>query len=300
MKDVKLLLLFSYAISRVHCRIAQVHTSQGTYQANTTLPNLDQFLSIPYAAPPLGNLRFAPPIPYTGSPSNVINATTRGPGCLTYPTSAGSNGLSEDCLTLDIIRPSSRPSNSTISSLNTTNNTTSPTRPAHEKLLPVIIFIFGGANINGESAWYDGSNLATHALDTDNPILYITFNFRLGGFGWLYNSLFASEDLLNIGLKDQRMALKWVRKNIAAFGGDPDRVALMGQSSGAFDVWMHMRGEVVEGERLFGGAVCMSGAPASLALKGGWFSSLFFSLLCVVFGAYGCELMHGSAYALGR
>lgn len=98
-------------------------------------------------------------------------------------------------------------------------------------------------------------------------------NYRLGGFGFLYNSLFQrSGNLLNTGLKDQHLALQWVHDNIARFGGDPSKVTLFGQSAGSFNVWMQMRYAASHNETgdkaLFHGAILESGMPASLALKG--------------------------------
>lgn len=98
-------------------------------------------------------------------------------------------------------------------------------------------------------------------------------NYRLGGFGFLYNSLFQrSGNLLNTGLKDQHLALQWVHNNIARFGGDPSKVTLFGQSAGSFNVWMQMRYAASHNETgdkaLFHGAILESGMPASLALKG--------------------------------
>lgn len=235
----------------------KVSTPQGSYLGNTNLSGLDQFLGIPYASPPVGNLRFAQPAPYNGSSSDVKNATSYGPGCISYADTTGA-GLSEDCLTVNIIRPT----------CNSTSNGTSYCDRDNGEPLPVLVFIYGGANINGQTKWYPGDGLVSQSIVSGKPIIYVSMNYRVGGLGWLYNSLFAANDILNLGLKDQWLALKWIKQNMRAFGGDPDRVTIFGQSAGAFNVWMMMRAQAVEGETLFRGAIEMSGAGASLALKG--------------------------------
>lgn len=244
-----------------------VLTPQGTYHPNTSIPGVEQFLGIPYAEPPLGALRFADPQPYTsGDPLQQIDATSYGPACLQDRAFEAANGLSEDCLTLNIYRPAA----------NTPNTTGSP-------LLPVLIYIYGGANIGGQSQHYTASNLVLHSLNhlfpttstTPKPVLAVTLNYRTGGLGFLSNTLFARNALLNAGLKDQRLALRWLRANVAAFGGDPRRMVIFGQSAGSFDVWMQVRYEAYissaakEGESgLFRGATMESGGPGSLALRG--------------------------------
>ncbi|KAK0628008.1 Secreted lipase [Lasiodiplodia hormozganensis] len=280
----QLLLLISPAALCQALPPLPVLTPQGTYHPNTSIPGVDQFLGIPYAEPPLGALRFADPQPYTsGDPSQQIDATSYGPACLQDRAFEAANGLSEDCLTLNIYRP-------TAAAVNPTPNTTGS---SPFPLLPVLIYIYGGANIGGQSQHYTASNLVLHSLNllhpTTNPkpqpILAVTLNYRTGGLGFLSNTLFARNNLLNAGLKDQRLALRWLRANVAAFGGDPGRMVIFGQSAGSFDVWMQVRYEAYvsassstttnssvgggdENGRLFSGAIMESGGPGSLALRG--------------------------------
>ncbi|EOD45421.1 putative carboxylesterase type b protein [Neofusicoccum parvum UCRNP2] len=246
----QLVLLFTPALCQHQPRVS---TPQGIYIGNATIPGVDQFLGIPYAAPPIGPLRFADPAPYTsGSPTTEFNATNYGPGCLQDASFADENGLSEDCLTLNIFRPS-LPS-------------TTPPPP----LLPVLVFLYGGANIAGQPKWYNAPNLVRNASARAHPLLVATLNYRTGGLGFLTNTPLAARRLLNPGLKDQRMALRWLHAHLPAFGGDPQRVVLFGQSAGSFDAWMQTRVAAVEGEEgvLFQGVVLESGAPGSLALRG--------------------------------
>ncbi|KAL1638070.1 hypothetical protein SLS58_008996 [Diplodia intermedia] len=235
-----------------------VSTPQGIYHPDTSIGGVEQFLGIRYAEPPVGALRFAAPVPYaSGDAAQHVDATRYGPACLQDAGFEADNGLSEDCLTLNIFRPASMvPSNtSSATSSNTTTDTNANEPPS--PLLPVLVYIYGGANIGGQSRHYTAANLVLHSLGalpptTPNrttttraapatPVLTITLNYRTGALGFLANTLFARRNLLNLGLKDQRLALAWVRDHVRAFGGDPARVTVFGQSAGAFDAWMQVR-----------------------------------------------------------
>ncbi|KAK3687790.1 alpha/beta-hydrolase [Podospora appendiculata] len=191
-----------------------------------SLPCVRQFLGIPYGQPPLGELRFAPPKP--ALPFGDINATQFPPSCMQYlmewPESiytqdifefnlqglnSTSPNISEDCLTLSIWTP------------------TDKTRAA---LLPVILFITGGAfAVGGEDIPYQ--NPAQWVQRTQVHIV-VTFNYRMNIFGFP-NAAGIPVEHQNPGLLDQRLAVEWIRDNIAAFGGDPQRITLWGQSAGA-------------------------------------------------------------------
>lgn len=110
--------------------IPRVATPQGTYVGSSSVPGVDQFLSIRYAEPPVGQMRFADPVAYhSGTEGSEVDVSSYGPGCQQDPTLQDGNRLSEDCLTLEVIRPATIPSGGS---------------------LPVMVFIFGGANFNGE------------------------------------------------------------------------------------------------------------------------------------------------------
>ncbi|KAK8163163.1 Alpha/Beta hydrolase protein [Phyllosticta citrichinensis] len=229
----------------------EVALRQGTYTPNTSVATVDQFLSIPFAAPPVGQLRFANPQPYTsGSPKKRFKATTYGPGCPQGRSPPRYNGYAEDCLTLDVLRPVGARSRWT--------------------KLPVLVWIYGGSEIAGQSILYNGTKLVDYSASTRRPIIFVALNYRTGGFGLSVNSLFAKEGILNVAIKDQYAGLEWVHSNIAAFGGDPKKVVIFGESAGSFNAWMQMRYAAVKKEsgRLFQGAIAESGAPASLLLKG--------------------------------
>jgi para-nitrobenzyl esterase len=180
-----------------------------SYQSGGTNRQINSFRAIPYAAPPVGPLRFCTPQP-PGRWRGVRDATNPGPSpmqSLNSPFSGVIPGnlvtsVSEDCLTLDVWAP------------------------VGGSQLPVLVWIPGGAFLTGGSALetYDGSVLAA-----DHDVVVVGVNYRLGvfGFAWLDDSD------TNCGLRDQIAALNWVQRNVAAFGGDPDNVTAFGESAGA-------------------------------------------------------------------
>lgn len=194
---------FVYCISACNPRsAAQVMTSSGLIvgiPANEYLL-VDQYLSIPYAAPPVGNLRFVPPQPFACD--GVIDATQLPPYCV-QPSNVN---FSEDCLFLNIYVPQNRHRNF------------SPK--------PVMFWIHGGSFLTGGSAdpTFNGSILAQN-----ENVIVITTNYRLGFLGF-YDS---AETGTNFGVEDVIAALEWVQGNIHQFGGDPQQVTVFGQSSGA-------------------------------------------------------------------
>ena len=176
----------------------------------------DVFRGIPYAAPPVGRLRWHAPVParpWTG----VRDATHFGNDCMQAPWIVSSGvPFSEDCLTLNIWTP------------------------AHGAgaRLPVIVYLYGGGFIGGSGAYalYDGGALAREG------VVVVNLNYRVGVLGFLAHPGLAAESPRhasgNYGLMDQVAALRWIHDNIAAFGGDPSRVAIFGESAGAVSVAM--------------------------------------------------------------
>ena len=206
-------------------------------------PSITAFYGIPYAAPPVGELRWRPPQP--AAPWEGIRDCARpGPRC----PQAGVSGdfykrefypmeepMSEDCLYLTVWTPA---------------------RSTEEKL-PVIFWIHGGAYVTGygHSAHFDGEHFARQG------VILVTINYRLNIFGWMVHPELSAENERgisgNYGLMDQIFALKWVRRNIAAFGGDPDKITIAGQSAGAMSVTCLLHSPVVKGD--FRGAIMQSG-----------------------------------------
>lgn len=172
------------------------------------------FQGIPYAAPPVGPLRWQPPQP-TLPWSGMLDASKPGPQCIqeTPHESRTSKPTSEDCLTLNVWTPAAG--------------------RASDKL-PVMVWIHGGGFVNGSGDIYHARYLAARGR-----IVVVTINYRLGALGFLAHPSLGG-DVGNYGLADQQAALRWVRDNIAAFGGDPAKVTIAGESAGGMSVCDHL------------------------------------------------------------
>ncbi|XP_049772373.1 esterase E4-like [Schistocerca cancellata] len=184
------------------------------------------FQGIPYASPPTRNLRFkAPQVaePWQG----VLNASAPGHDCPQLDHRSGSVVGHEDCLTLNVY-----------------------TTQLEGKPQPVLVWVHGGSFVNGSSRLYQPDVLL------DQQLVVVTLNYRLGALGFLCWPRAGVPG--NMGLRDQSLALYWVRRNIAAFGGDAGCVTLAGQSAGAASVIFHMLSPLSKG--LFDRALCMSGS----------------------------------------
>jgi para-nitrobenzyl esterase len=218
---------------------ALVLTSAGTLRG-TAASDHRLFAGVPYAAAPVGPLRFAAPAPASGWPGER-DATRPGPRCIQDPSADPERGLNtaEDCLTLNVWTP-----------------------PVSDELRPVMVWIHGGAFANGSSGIYDARRLASRG-----GIVVVTINYRLGTLGFLaHPALGTGGDVGNYGLADQQAALRWVRDNIADFGGDPEKVTVAGESAGGMSVCDHLVAPGSAG--LFRSAILMSApcqAQADLA-----------------------------------
>lgn len=233
--------------------IAQAPTAKtlnGTYQGRH-LPewNQDLFLGIPYAQPPLGSLRYKWPQSLNASFNNVRDASTYGYSCMQYHTNFN---LSEDCLNLNIIRPSKG------------NSATQKDNP-----LPVLIWIFGGGLYTGSTAdpQYNLSGIVKASQDIGQPIIAVSLNYRLGMWGFLQSPALLAEGSSNAGFLDQRMALRWIQDNIASFGGDPKRVTIWGESAGAQSIGYHLFSYDGRNDKLFRAAIMESGGPTGTQVQ---------------------------------
>ncbi|GAA5835205.1 hypothetical protein JCM5353_002820 [Sporobolomyces roseus] len=248
-----------------------VKTSQGTFIGANQF-GIESFRGIPFALPPVGDLRFAPPVADNRT-LGTFNATNWGPSCIQMegvgdPVAAAITGLfradaigaldstaaasapnnqSEDCLSVNVFRPQGTSANSS---------------------LPVLAWIYGGGFLFGESSTYNPTAIMLQGMATNRSVVYVSMNYRLNSFGFLPGQQAADDNStsINAGLLDQRMALEWVHKNIASFGGDPDKVTIFGESAGAISVAYQMLaygGNITasDGKPLFRGAIMESGAP---------------------------------------
>lgn len=194
---------------------AVVMTQQGAVRG-VVAEGVRAFKGIPYALPPTGERRFAPPEP-AASWSGVRDATRYGSACPQLERyGIPESSRDEDCLFV---------------------NVTVPDRAGDDAAgpRPVLVWIHGGAFVGGSSGLYP---LA--ALAKDGDLVVVSFNYRLGAFGFVAHPSFAADYNGGYGLLDQRAALAWVKRNIAAFGGDPGNVTVAGESAGAGSVCMHL------------------------------------------------------------
>ena len=190
---------------------------------------VDTFLGIPYAAPPVGALRFAPPEAAQPWAPSRLDASKFSPDCFQIPDPIRNplvdiHRMSEDCLYLNIFTPAGHAERSRQGFLTSSGS----------KLFPVMVWLHGGGFQQGGArrSEYDGRRLA------GRDIIVVSLNYRLGALGFLVST---SDGLYgNFGLMDQRAAIEWVKQNIKAFGGDPDNITLFGESAGAVMIGMHL------------------------------------------------------------
>jgi len=199
-----------------------VTLESGTVIIGTADPlgkDVNAFLGIPFAVPPVGDLRFKSPVPYNFTEEEVIDASKAGDVCWQVGDKLDAV-MSEDCLTLNVW----------------VNK-----KSAMDGLVPVGLYVHGGAYVQGAGSWYDGSKMVEY---WDGAAIMVTINYRLNAFGFLgsdeLKSFNADESTGNAGVQDQRLAMQWVKDNIAAFGGDPNRVTIFGESAGGGSMSNHL------------------------------------------------------------
>ncbi|WP_454716538.1 carboxylesterase/lipase family protein [Caulobacter segnis] len=233
------------AAAAVRAEEGRVQVRQGALQG-VSEAGVSAYKGVPYAQPPVGSLRWRAPVPAAGW-TGVRDAKAFGSACLQPPQapsglySGGMAPMSEDCLTLNVWAP------------------------AGAKKLPVMVWIHGGALLGGGSSepLYDGAKLAKQG------VVLVSINYRLGLLGYFAHPALSAESPRklsgNYGLLDQIEALRWVRDNIAAFGGDPNQVTIAGESAGGLSAIALMASPQAKG--LFRRAIVQSGyMPAYRAL----------------------------------
>ncbi|WP_345158512.1 carboxylesterase/lipase family protein [Pontibacter saemangeumensis] len=221
----------------------QVNTANGVLEGTTGESGVRIFRGVPFAAPPVGELRWKEPQPVKNW-QNVRPAKEFSPRAMQLAVFGDmgfrSNGMSEDCLYL---------------------NVWTPAKTGTERL-PVLVYFYGGGFMAGDGSEprYDGESMATKG------IVAVTVNYRLGAFGFLAHPELTKESPHNAsgnyGLLDQAAALRWVHENIAAFGGDPEKVTIAGESAGSFSVSAQMASPL--SKDLINGAIAESGSMLAL------------------------------------
>ncbi|KAH8599160.1 cholinesterase [Bisporella sp. PMI_857] len=256
------LLPFASAAPAVGKRADPVVELEFAKVVGSSLAGIDSFKGIPYALPPVGKLRLKPPQPITSN-IGTIQAVGEPRSCPQFITSTDTSVLpldvlakllntplfqaasnsGEDCLTINVQRPST----TTLGSK-----------------LPVVFWIYGGAFALGSTQTYDASELISTSVAQGKGIVYVSVNYRLGGFGFMPGKEILKDGSANIGLLDQRLGLQWVADNIAKFGGDPDKVTIWGESAGSISVFDQMAlyggNNTYKGKPLFRGGIMDSGS----------------------------------------
>ncbi|PYH77459.1 alpha/beta-hydrolase [Aspergillus uvarum CBS 121591] len=226
--------------SAVQANPPTAETLNGTYLGEY-LPEYQQdlFLGIPFARPPLEHRRFANPESLSTSWTGARPATQYAFECIGYGGDQKGYLQSEDCLYLNVIRPSGYENGS----------------------LPVLVWIHGGGFKEGGTPdkRYNLTFIVNNSVIIDQPIIGVSIAYRLGPFGFLNGDVVAGSGALNLGLKDQRLALHWIKENIAGFGGDSDKITIYGQSAGSESVGYHLRAFNGRDDELFRAGIMESG-----------------------------------------
>jgi para-nitrobenzyl esterase len=233
-------------------------TTSGTVVGSSTPNGAHAWLGIPYAAPPVGDLRWKAPRPPAAGADKWLSLEV-GPVCTQIANllSDAPEGLygapigTEDCLYMNIYAPPFSPGGI----------------PTGDDRVPVMVWIHGGGNSIGDGSSYDGQFLA----QLYNVIL-VSFNYRLGPFGWLTHPALETGDAMddsgNYGTLDAVRALDWVQENISNFGGDPDNVTVFGESAGSRDTLAMMITPQADGK--FHRAIAESGGISTTEVEVGW------------------------------
>lgn len=244
MKSIIILVLLVVVVSgiviaQVRANVAlHVKTENGILEGEY-VSGIRSFKGVPFAAPPVGDLRWKEPQPVK-SWTGVRKATKFGPRAMQRPIFSDmqfrSDGVSEDCLYLNVWTPAK----------------------SEKEKLPVLVYFYGGGLMAGDGSEYryDGENMARRG------IVAITVNYRLSVFGFFAHPELTKESPHhasgNYGFLDQAAALRWVKQNISAFGGDPNRVTIAGESAGSFSVSAQMASPL--SKQLIAGAIGESGS----------------------------------------
>ncbi|KAJ5689838.1 secreted lipase [Penicillium macrosclerotiorum] len=227
-----------------------INQPQATIVGSAGSNSVDSFNGIPFAQAPTGSLRLKPPQAIQTS-LGTVKATGTAKSCPQFyfttdtsdfpisilgelaniPLFQTVSNAGEDCLSVSIRRPSGTEAGAD---------------------LPVLVWIFGGGFELGSTAMYDGSSLVSASMDLDMPIVFVAINYRVGGFGFMPGAEILQDGSANLGLLDQRLALEWVADNIKAFGGDPSKVTIWGESAGSISVFDQMA--LYDGDHTYNGS----------------------------------------------
>ncbi|KAL8278026.1 hypothetical protein RQP46_009658 [Phenoliferia psychrophenolica] len=214
------------------------------------IPTFSQeaFLGVRFAQAPVGNLRLRPPHSLNTTFNDEVDAKEYPPFCPGFGGDDVGFVLDEDCLMLNVIRPEGVVEGSDAA---------------------VGLWLYGGGYAMGGSGdpRYNGSWVVQRSVAMEKPIIFVSVNYRVAAGGFLYSKEVEAERAGNIGLRDQRLALHWVNENIKAFGGDPKKVTIWGESAGAMSVAAHLLAYNLEATPLFRAGIMESGAPTTNSFR---------------------------------
>ncbi|KAK5120499.1 hypothetical protein LTR85_006154 [Meristemomyces frigidus] len=215
-------------------------TISGEYMAAY---NQDYFLGVPFAQPPVGELRFRNPQSINTTYNGTLEATSYAPECVGYGGDQIGYPVSEDCLYLNVIRPAGYENES----------------------LPVGVWIHGGGLFEGgtRDERYNLSFIVDNSVQIGKPIIGVSIAYRLTAWGFLQSQEVSGSGNTNMGLRDQRLALHWLQENIGAFGGDTEKVTIWGESAGAASVGWHITAYNGRDDGLFRAGIMESGNPVA-------------------------------------
>ncbi|KAH8702914.1 Alpha/Beta hydrolase protein [Phaeosphaeriaceae sp. PMI808] len=225
----------------------------GSFQGTQVLTNLKKtttfrslvnaWLGVEYSSQPIGQARFKA-VGLPGAFDGTKDATAFGPAC--WQNIYSSLSQSEACLTISVFRPSRIPLG---------------------QKLPVLVYLHGGSFVTGSHRSFDG---ALFVEKSEQPLMVVTVQYRLGALGGLPGKFMEEENLLNLGVRDQRTALEFLHQHVESFGGDPKKITLSGQSAGGHSVGIHLFHNygTDTGNPLFQQVILSSGSPTARAFPG--------------------------------
>ncbi|KAH7036036.1 Alpha/Beta hydrolase protein [Microdochium trichocladiopsis] len=250
----QLALLLAAGVQSAHCSTAPTVVDErlGVSYTGFERNGVEVFQGIRFGLDTGGEYRFRPPRPYVPETGRIIDARQLGAACPQEtgrsrgPLSLGIiTSVSEDCLNLNIVRPKKALSEGA--------------------KFPVMVWIYGGGlwvGYNGEPTT-KGDGVVLESIENGLPVIHVTINYRLGVFGFAQSGSLKEEKSENAGVRDQHLAIEWVRDNIAAFGGDPENITIYGQSSGGFSVTAQLLAYGGEKPVPFQKGICESQAIAT-------------------------------------
>ncbi|KAH7371642.1 Alpha/Beta hydrolase protein [Pyrenochaeta sp. MPI-SDFR-AT-0127] len=209
--------------------------------------NQDAFLGIPFAEAPTGELRFRTPQALKHAWNSTFEAKSYPPKCVGYGSEQiGNFAVAEDCLHLNVVRPA-----------------------CAGQGLPVAVWIHGGGFSQGGTVdtLYNMSYIIDNGVEVGKPFIGVSVQYRLNAWGFVNSEEVRNAGATNLGIRDQRLALLWIKENIAAFGGDSSRITIFGESAGAASVGIHLTAYGGRDDGLFSAAIMESGAPLLLGSK---------------------------------